>query len=585
MLFEDNPETTIKHTLRQIRHDNLFNSSEESLFEGTDRTFSQVFVELPYPVHVPLRTSEDLAKKLLKEKAEYNNLRESIRRRFTVYDENRIIKEEQADERYITLPRYMIDWRKRKNPDDTFNSHYNYYYTGGNLEYFRLNDNVYLIRPDVNNKLCITNVSRGINLTKEVARVNFHTETPIFNINSTECGNDLYFTIREKQTVNVVKCDETLSMTLKYSKTHQLPVLDSKLYGDDKIGFILPNGKLNVTDITTDQTIFSTRNELTDEIDNFQQFRFLNEQTILLMDRAKIKLIDMRSNMHEMCFEPQLLKCNGFYNFVDIKNTLLVASMHYILKTDLRNLTKVSHYSHTLSEAPCYLDYTKTHTDIFLVVSGQNGANSSNKVLFTGKSPYSIPYKIPSLKKTLIETQLSYPELVLEQHLENRLSSSITGTKVLNLDNTISIFSSNCYGEIFKQNVFESEPSAREPIEVLHEWTKTLSKPKQILHVTHFEDITDVMDSLKQKAATKPENSSTQSLEKPFLQKFNIKYSDNIKSQLAKDFLSIWEDSDDNEDETEDLDKENVEEKVNQWIELQDFDIKDHKSLLSSNYK
>ncbi|CAH1102997.1 unnamed protein product [Psylliodes chrysocephalus] len=571
MLFVDGPEKTYKNTTTKIRHDHLLNFSEESLFKGTDRTFSKVYVELPYPIHRPFKTSEDLVQKLLKDKTKYNHLQESVRKRYTSRDKKRITKETCNDDRFVHLPQYLNNWYHQKDPDPTFNSDYNYYCTGGNLEHFHYANNDYLVRPDLDNKLCITNASSDVDIFGDVQTMNYTAESTIYNINSSHINDELYFVLREKHRVNVVRFDQLSKVTLKYTKEYKHPLIDAKLSSAGKLGIIFSNTKLSIRDIETEQTIISYKNKLIDEIDCFQQLRFINENTILTMDRKTIKLIDIRSKIEQMCFEPKLFKCNGLYNFITIDNTLLVTSRHYLLKTDLRNFEDIYHYSHSLSEAPCYLDYTLKDKDTYLTISGQH---YDSRVLFTGESPFSLPYKIPSIKKTVRECNLEHPELNTTNHLDNKLSYCITGLKILNLHGNVCIFTSNCFGEIFKQRIFESEPNKSEAIEILQKWSNTIEFPKPTLYITNSENLSDIMSSLKKQFKQEdlleykePAN------ETKFLNKFNKTYcSKNVKSQLGKDFLSIWEESDESDEEIDELPEEEAHEKVNNWIQTHDFE-------------
>ncbi|XP_057656673.1 uncharacterized protein LOC130894101 [Diorhabda carinulata] len=561
-----NREQTLSHTLR-FRHELLPDFSEESLFQGTDRTYFKVHVEFPYPIHKPLETSEDLVLKLLKNKEVYYNSFKRKQQRYNSYEKYKIEKLEYDGHEYMNLPRYLVELYNEKDPDPSFDCDYNYYYTGGNLEKFEFNNDYYLIRPGVDNNLYINKVSNDLKSIDDVIKVNYKTKNSVFNINSSTTNDGLYFILREKFNITVLKCNDIDNFTLKYSQKHKHSILDAKLNKNTKLGVIFSFGKFFIKDIEKCCIISSFSNDLVQQIDNFQQFKFLDDNNVILVDRSRVKLIDVRNNEETMCFEPKLLHCNTFCNFEVLDTKLLLTSRHYVLKTDIRQFKDVYHYTHLLEDVPCYMDYTTKDDDTYLVVSGQK---HNSKVLFTGKSPYSVPFKIPCLKTTLTKTMLKRPSLCLDTYLEPKLLYSVSGLKLVKINDEICIFTSNCMGEIFKQKVYEIQPDNNDSIMMMDEWLGMIEKPEPVLHLTNYEDVSDIRFSLNTEKST-PENTKC-SKQNEFLEKFKSKYNSvGVKSQLAKDFLDIWEESEE-EEGFEELPQEETIFKVQSWIKTSKFE-------------
>ncbi|KAJ8953868.1 hypothetical protein NQ314_007195 [Rhamnusium bicolor] len=544
----------------------------DSLFDGTDRTIFHPHVELPYPIHKPFRATDiDAVKQLLIEKSNYLKLLEAKRKRFKV-DRKVIVNKKIGNSEYMYLPRHLLEFYKNKDPDTYFNCDYNFYYTGGVLECLQINGGDYLIRPDVENNLCLNDLRNPSFITT----LDSDCLTPIFNINSVKCASDHLLVLREKHHVSVKKLINTEKICKLWENKYSTPVLDAKLNQEKSvhIGVVLSNLKLNVTDIETNKTAFSFHNNNNRKADNFQQFQFINNNNIILMDRFVLKILDYRTKSEEKLFDPHLIDCNSLCNFDILENSIFLSSRHYLMKADLRNLQKVSHFSHSLNMPPCYMDFATKGDDTFLCLTSQS---EDNKILFTGNSSYGLPYRVPGIQETLKECRLRNSSLVLFDTLDERLNFSTAGLKVINLDGEVYIYWSNCLGEIFRQRIYEDEHdrTMNEPIEALLEWVNNLEKPKPVLHVTNIKEMSRARFSLNSDPIER--NLSRYKVESKaddFLKKMRPRYcTKNVKGNLAKDFLAVWDDDDDDDEEedSEQLPEVAPHDKVNTWIQNHDF--------------
>ncbi|KAG5878609.1 hypothetical protein JTB14_013035 [Gonioctena quinquepunctata] len=560
------------NTVKRLHHDVLLNFSEKSLFEGTDRTCSQVYVEHPYPIQKPFETSDDVVKDILKGKEEYSKLLEIKKKRYK-FDEKDIEKKKFTGTEYIYLPKHLLEFYQKKDPDPRFNCDYNYYYTGGVLEHIEFDNIDYLIRCDVHNNLCMTNVINN----DEIIKLDFSGETTIYSLKALKTEEGLFLVVREKQKVSILKFLNVTSVNSIWTKDFKTPVFDAKLnkVNAAHLGVVLFN-KFVVENVEKNVTICQLKNDFGTDSDNFQQFQFISGNLVLLMDRYKVKIYDYLARTEETSFDPKLIDCNSLCTFSILENSLLLVTRHYLMKSDLRCLTEASYYSHSLGEAPCYMDYTSEGEDTYLCLSGQS---VHSKVLFTGNSPYSLPFEVPSILDTLKECRLANPDLVLEKYLDNRLNYSTTGLKVLNLEGEISIFSTNCLGEIFKQTVSDSEPGKHRPVGVLLDWVNTIEKPTPVLHVSLVEEMGKArfaLNSNPQELYLKKFRKESKATE--FLSKFGPRFKKkNVKGTLALDFLEVWEDDDEKDDEEMDnLPEVPVHDKVHSWIQTHDFSDDDN---------
>lgn len=551
------------NTVKDIRHDLLLNFSEDYLFEGTDRTDEQVYVELPHPIHEPFKiTEKDPVKQLLEEKEEYFKLVEVKRRRYN-FDKKNIYKEKIAGSEYLYLPKHLLEFYKEKDPDSYFNCDYNFYYTGGFLEHIQISNEDYLIRPDAENKLCLSNLQLSSNVT-----LKYDIPTRIFNIRAVKNDDRYLLLLRGKHNLNIAAVSNTEKLSDVWTHKHQVPIVDARL-NHEQVGIVGANFKLSIRNIETGQTLISYKNESNFKSDNFQQLQFLNTNTVVLSDRFQVKFIDCRTKTIEQVFNPELLECNALCNFEIRGNDFYLTSRHYLIKSDLRKLENVSCFSHSLSTPPCYMSFGTKSEDTFLCLAGQI---PNNKILFSGKSVFGLPYKVPGIRSTLKECLLNSPSMFLRDDLSDRLDFSVAGLKLLNLNSEIYIFWANSLGEIFQQKISDVEPDTETPIKTLTNWVNSLKKIKPLLHLTCVEEMSSARFSLH----TNPIESNLTKYKKnntgqKFMQKFGPIYSKkNVTSKLAQDFLALWDDGDD-EAETETLPEVPVHDKVNSWIQTHDF--------------
>lgn len=563
--------------ITRMHHDLLLNYSEESLFEGTDRTFKNVYVELPFPVTKSVGTikpPKDMVCSLLEKKKEYLELLKSKRKRYK-NDLKNIVKTRIGNNEFIYLPKHLLEFYQKKDPDNYFNCDYNYYYTNGTLGHLEIGETNFLVYPDHNNEICLLDCQNPTNVIK----TEFKPDSAVHSI-FTISNSENFIVVRENCCINIFTLNESKKAVLKSKREYKIPLLDGKLNSNNQhhLGMIWANGNVNVNDVESNRTLFhykSLQNSSEETCDNFQQFQFFDNNLMCVMDRYKIKILDYRTQSLQTSFNPEVIKCNSLCNLRILNNSLLLTSRHYVMKTDIRNFQNLTTYSHTLDAAPCYMDLVSKDEDVYLAVAGQK---YNSKVLFTGKSPFSLPYKVPSLIETLEATMLEDPTFIL--HLEDfrkLFKYSITGLKILNLDGEICIFTSNSLGEIFKQNIYEDNVDNKKSLTALANWFKTVEIPDPELHLTFVEEMSAARFSLNKPTNKKNLNRYKKGGKaKEFLAKFEPRYSKkNVTSAWAKQFLSVWEDSDESDEDNpiDNLPEVPVTDKVGGWIEGHEFSI------------
>nr|CAH7757135.1 unnamed protein product [Callosobruchus chinensis] len=560
MLKSDSAGQTVR-----LRHDLLPDFSDEPLFDGVEVPIS---VGLPYPIHAPLKitTDNDSVTELLEAKISYHKTL-ALRRQTSKQDNKRITFYEKDNKRYAYMAKRLLELYDQGDPDVYFDCDYNYYYTGGVLEHIVFNNRDHLIcaTPESVNLVHLSN--------NEYIDLNYKNTSAVCGINVVKTDNSTAFLcLRGKYNVSLAKLTDNYEIEKKWSEKYDKPIVDAKLIESDllSLGVIQSNGIFSIRDIELNADIFMFEQQKKHDSDLFQHFKVLDNNTCLLMNRYRLSILDWRHRNEVMHFEPNVRDCNMLCNFCVMNNNLLLGTRHYVLKTDLRYMKDVSHYAHSLILAPLYMDLITDSNNKYMCLSSHK---FDDRVIFAS-GPFSAPYDVPALSDTLKECIFDDPSLVLKPFLNDRVSYSLTGMKLLNIDDETFIYTSNCMGELFRQKIKKSADDASDAVANCSQWFKAIENPPPFLHITDTVDMSEAVSTINDGIIIKEnlEKFSTKSKMEEFLSEFGPVYSKkNIKSQVAQDFLSIWDTGEDEESDEALAEEIPAIDKVASWIEMQNF--------------
>nr|CAI5862227.1 unnamed protein product [Callosobruchus analis] len=557
-------DSRIGHTVR-LRHDLLLDFSEEPLFDGVEVPIN---VGLPYPVHAPLKitTNKDSVTELLEAKASYHNLLH-FRRQTSRYDSKGVAFYVKNNRRYAYMPKRLLELYDQGDPDAYFDCDYNYYYTGGVLEHIVFNNKDYLVcaSPESIHLYQLSN--------HKYIDLNYQNTSAVCGINVVKTDNSTAFLcLRGKDTVSLAKLTDNFEIEKKWSEEYDNPIVDAKLIESDllSLGLIQSNGIFSIRDIELNADIFMFEQQKKYESDLFQHFKVLDTNTCILTNRYQVSIVDWRQSNEVMNFQPKVRDCNVLCNFCIMNNDLLLGTRHYVLKTDLRYMKDASHYAHSLISAPLYMDVITDSESKYLCLSSHK---YNDRVIFASNS-FSAPFDVPSLSDTMKECIFNDPSLILKPCLDERISYSLTGMKFLNIDKEIFIYTSNCMGELFRQRIKKNANDTSDAVANCSKWIKDIESPMPFLHITDTVDMSEALSTINEGIIIKEnlERFSRKSRMEEFLSEFGPIYSKrNIKSQVALDFLSVWETEEDEESDEALADEIPAMDKVESWIKMQNF--------------
>lgn len=562
-----------------LPHNLALNASEGYLFDnGRDRSFTPIQSELPIPIHSQFKKHKCIINKLVEEKNAYKKLEAKKCSDYKkMQDDIEINKIDNST--YVTLQKGMLEHYLNKDPDKYFNCEYNSYYTGGFLDIIHLEGNEYLVRPNYKNRLILTNIYNPT----EILRTPYISKTPIFSLKATKKPHTgTYLTLREKFCTKLIIFNNEENVVEMFSQNTKHPILDARFnsFNLQHFVYISAEMKLVLYDISECRKLGVHHFKDTVETDLFQRCDFIDENTILHTDRKHVRLIDCRCMEVMNVSKPKLRNCNTLCNFLVNKSDLLLATRHYVVKTDLRNMEQSTHFPHTLKSAPCYMDLINNDNDDYLVMAGQN---EEEKIVFTGHTIFSLPYKLPSLRTILKKCQLQ-KDLILFPNVDEKLNYATGGIKLAIVRNEPILYFTNSLGEIFKQKIDTGELKPHKNVRKFFNWLQDSKRDTPTLHVTNVANMSKAWykltkDELPEKVLDNRTDNTTS-----FLNKYEEMYDVKKACEFAKHFLDVWIDEQENdemqmndvgENGGKKLPEVEPNDKVNFWIQMQNFQEND----------
>lgn len=449
-----------------------------------------------------LNSPEDICFELVREKHNYNKYFQHCRKKYkNQYKQiNQNMKRRRSD---IHLPVYIINLCNTNDPDQYFDTFYNWYYTGGILDTISIDNQDYFIGI-VENKLCI----RYLNNTKIKQKYQL-VDGQIFNISSYSYDNKSYATLRGKNNLKLIHFDfenEELVLHEDWRAFDKTPFIDCKLYARDTIGSINMQNNFKSIDLETNKTLIEHRiAEKAEKPNRYCLFDCIDKQNLLFMEREKIKSFDLRSSKECLLLTLEsfpMSRCEQLCHFIVSKNNpnyIFACMSHTIAKVDLRNKNIVKQWSHLLTSPPIMMDSLSSSGHEYLCIS----SFKDRIIICSTPEENNLPKLVPTPMHTF--TEVNFEQQIILEGLNKRLQSSINGLKLTHdSKNNIKIHYSNAFGDLFCNDVqLKSISQSRVNNTVAHEkmkkWLKSLqrkvSNEPKIIYAT---EIATEWSSIKQ---------------------------------------------------------------------------------------
>lgn len=411
-----------------------------------------LIINLPYPVVNPeqVNCAEDPYLNLLKLKSKYEQHLKFCRNEFKK-EKKRLTKKGLNKVFKLNIPKYLLDLTQGKypDPDPWIKGDYNWFYTGGTLCNIELNGNIFLISPSqrADNSIGIsayesTNFKNKIQINKNTKKYARRPTVPKFDdkiLNLSSHSDSALLEIRKRNNVEILKCkrsENELNFESQWIYNSDIPFIDFSINPFNKTEVAVANVDRKVQIFSLEKsakskmfTIKIDTNQFT--CDNLMQMKFYQPNSILLIDRASIFNIDVRTKD----INNQILR-NGYFACDDLccvsqskvnENHFYIASTHNLRKFDIRMFKSIKKWSHMLSHPPIALKNYVNNIDMeeVIFVSSPN----QKMVLVDDSKVSDLFRKVPGNLETLRALNLNGRNFLIED-LEKRLNMSMTGIEI-----------------------------------------------------------------------------------------------------------------------------------------------------------
>ncbi|XP_076271235.1 uncharacterized protein LOC143203026 isoform X1 [Rhynchophorus ferrugineus] len=551
--------------MEQEPHNLYTDFSKDNLFDSENHNLEIVQVGLPYPIsdNIALDVQDPVSD--MNDKMKHYN--EKLKLGKVKLSPKKLEEVSLGDGQYVTMPKQFLEfYNSCQDPGFDWKDNSNVYFNGGVLDTIITNIKRYVVYYVFS--------SATLNLMELDSCKNFilpySLKTPALGVKCYNLNVPLVL-VREKFTLKLLNIVNEEDHVLSYELNMNIPITDAKINESNvKYLGVIQEDKIMVKNISRNSTIFSHKLKKKCLL----QIEFWDNDIIIVIDQYLVYLLNYKTKKMLKVIDPELIECNPLKTFRYVDKQLFLVSQHYVIKVGLDQDEHVSFFSHTMEKAPILCDITGKSDNTYLCLGNPF---MEDKILFSGKTLYCLPYKMPNINDTLTEASMYHPDLLLIDNLRNILNASITGMKFININNKLYLYYTTSVGCVFRQEMLSRTDS--ESIDNLSKWAKKQKQSKDIppppLYITNFADMSNMFFFLK-KSVTQNNllgrNSSNKSGGNVanFIYKLNHIYGkDNIKSTLAKGFLDIWQDEEDSENYEpliHDSSETTCYEKVNSWM-------------------
>lgn len=496
-------EEIIKEPTTEVRHDYFYllrmhhHLTYDTCPDNVKSTSPKLFLENPYPISEPDLPFINYFDELLRKKQNFLVEIETCKKDFKG-DGRKVPKRVKKDVTYELFPQYLVDIcsGKLKDPDAYFpdNCSYNWYYTGGALDYLKFGSSDYVLTPNRQQSIRFTKPN-GSSFIGSLG-TKFNDENPVYSIKSSLVANDsLLLTLRQKHHVSVILStlnENGCCSCLQYKDYSDVPYCDINLSNNLDLLFTLKvNGCVESIDVTSGQKI----DQFCHYNDDYNMYSYGQivcvNNNVIFNNCSELIITDNRLSS-KVTTRLKDSYCNNICSFIHKDDHFIFAgTKHHLIKYDLRVLAPVAFYAHMLESEPYLISSVQLQNADMICL-----ANQQSKVLIEcDDTKGSLPLLLPTVKDTYDKMQMK-EKVHIYRNLEERWSSPTIGMKLIKeTEDTITLFSLTTAGDIYKQKLSYSQLNKR-PESKLSKWIDRLPKTRTDLVLTEVVDMSDARFAL-----------------------------------------------------------------------------------------
>ncbi|XP_076751559.1 TATA box-binding protein-associated factor RNA polymerase I subunit C-like [Xylocopa sonorina] len=403
------------------------------------------------------------------------------------------------------VPKYIVDLAQTmgKDPDPYFEGVYNWYYTGGTIDYVQLHNLNILIFPFMGELVTapINNVEEFLwkPLLQKAAKCEL--DGSLYELKHYVSDDKCIILGRYKWNCNfyiLSERDYKCNLTEIHTQTSKVPYISADLNPINRNQYCSLNVERCVTlwDVTKMKPINSKTISQTTVLDDSWgciKFQSIDPNVLLFVDRCCLHYLDTRVPYDQpaltMCPKFYLERCEDISLDIASRNNFCryIGTYHSILMCDYRSPKQCVQQKWTHQfKGPPLMGYTADREDKEFIVLSSQIAGESTILINTWTSSetshsFNFPYIPPDIRETLNESQMQ--GMCLNPYLKDRFELSNTGSSLIKSDSqNIFLFLQNSIGDIYYQCItHDNQLDKYSPINgksfcIMNAWEEAMSE-------------------------------------------------------------------------------------------------------------
>ncbi|XP_076245686.1 TATA box-binding protein-associated factor RNA polymerase I subunit C-like isoform X2 [Calliopsis andreniformis] len=469
------------------------------------------------------------------------------------------------------VPKYIADIAEiiDMDPDPHFEGVYNWYYTGGTLDYVQLNDMNIFLFPFMGDLVAtpMVNVEEFLWRPQLQKAAKCELDGSLYELKHNVNTDTCMILGRYKNHCNfymLSERDNKCNLTEIHRQLSKIPYVGADLSSTDTHHYCTINAGRSVTlwDITkmkyiSSNTIMQTK--VLDDSWGTVRFQVMDPNVILFVDRCCLHYLDVRAPFDKpaltLCPKSYLEKCENLSLDVESRHNSCryVATCHSILMCDNRFEKQCvqQKWTHQFQGPPLMGHAINRDSMEFVILSSQI-AGESTIILNTWTSSetshsYHFPFTPPDVMKTLNESQMQ--GMCLNPYLRNRFELCNIGSIIIkNEANELFFFLQNSIGDVYYQCItYNTALDKYSPINcksycILKAWENAVSLqtdtivPLTITDKSNMQHVYESFTNRKLRLKYSKHESDFEPSWKQSLEKLN-----SYMDILAPELLALWE--------------------------------------------
>ncbi|CAH2049054.1 unnamed protein product, partial [Iphiclides podalirius] len=438
---------------------------------------------------------------------------------------NMLSKYKPMNETVAHCPKHLVDMAVHldSDPDPNFDSSYNWYYAGaGNLQLMCIQWKDYLLHS-VFNKLYISEFIKTNMYVSRTPAATFDCGEGVNILETIVSSQNLIAlrTMRKLFILGILMHDDEMQFEKIKEADSDTPYTSISFDEHHKNILYLTTLDNKVTIVNLDRMVGKTVKLKSNKplLNNWSAvlsaergfYTHVNTSSITLYDKRSNDIIHLWKNLRDVTDE---LKCNDISCALPTKGTALYfGTDHHLFLMDLRHTGEnkprpVTRWTHGMQCVPTFISKCDFEFEKDLICLSSQWCedmcvipNSTDAIAKeSDRISVTIPYRPPSILNTLKSARQKLLCYDLDNPLDSRLHSAVSGCFIVEREEKFDIFMQNSLGDISCHTLYPEHMAIfmdDDSCQRLDEWSRSYKSEKKVFEVSSIEDISSTWTKLK----------------------------------------------------------------------------------------